>query len=253
MEIWKAVILGIIQGITEWLPISSSGHLVLGEKVLGLEVPIIYDIILHIASLLVVLLVFWRPITQLVIGLLKGERRHYMYLLYIVIATIPIALIGVFFNDLIKSIFKSLYTVGGSLIFTGFILLLTKGRKGNKDIDTRSSAGIGLMQALAILPGISRSGMTISAGLLMGRRREEVARFSFIIFIPAILGALVFEAREMTAISQPIPLIVGFIVTFVIGYASLKLLLRIIRNDKFYLFGYYCLLLGLVVLGFAFL
>jgi len=247
----QAIILGIVQGITEWLPISSSGHLVLFQKWFGLQVPVVFDVFLHIGSLIVILLVFWKDIKRLIVGVVKGERYFLRYFAWLVIATIPIALVGYFLNDLIKSAFDSVNVVGFALLFTALLLFISKYPKiKRKKLSWKSIVVIGLMQALAILPGVSRSGTTISTGLVQGGGQEEVARFSFLLFIPAILGALVLELGSVSEVGNIFPVIVGVGVTILVGFFSLKLLLKIIQKGKFSYFGWYCLALGILVLVF---
>ena len=254
VSLLQAIILGIVQGITEWLPISSSGHLVLMQTLFGLEPPVLFDVILHIGSLVVILIVFWKDIKNLAIGVVKKDKTHLNYLLMLLIASIPIFLAGYFLNSFIKSIFNNLKTVGFSLLFTAFLLYLSKHpKKKNKALNFKNTFLIGIAQALAILPGISRSGSTISVGLMQGTKKQETARFSFLLFIPAIIGATVMEAKSITEISNLPALIIGTIAAIIAGVFSLKLLLRIIKKNKFSHFSWYCLILGMIVLAFAYL
>lgn len=249
MDIFQAIILGIVQGITEWLPVSSSGHLVLFEHLFGLSQPLLFDIMLHVGSLFVVLYYFRKDIRELIFGLFDGDREKLRIVLMIIVATIPIALVGYFFQDFIESIFKDLRTVGFALLFTALLLFLSRyPKKKEGKLTYMKALGIGIFQAIAILPGVSRSGSTISSGMMFGVRKEEVARFSFLIFIPAILGALVLHIGDITAFTDPLPVIVGTLVSAIVGYFSLKLLMNIIKKDKFSWFSVYCLLLGIVVL-----
>ncbi len=265
VSILQAIILGIVQGITEWLPISSSGHLVLFQTLFGLEPPVLFDVILHIGSLVVVFIVFWKDIKKLVKGVLKRDKKYLKYFAYLIIASIPIGLVGFLLNDWIKSIFHSLKTVGFSLLFTAFILYLSKyPKKKNKDLNFLNTLVIGIAQALAILPGVSRSGSTISLGLMQGAKKKEAARFSFLLFIPAILGATLLETLKLIEAAkinteytaQMISLIpasiIGTITAVVAGVISLKLLLHIINKNKFSYFSWYCLVLGAVVLLLAY-
>lgn len=254
VTIIEAIILGIVQGITEWLPISSSGHLVLLQNLFKIEQPVIFDLILHLGSLLVVLIVFKNDIKRLVIGVFKKEEKEISLLLKIIIATIPIALIGFLLKDFIEKVFNDLRVVGFSFLFTSVLLFLSKHPKvKDKELNYKNSFIIGLVQVLALLPGLSRSGSTISAGLIQGVRNEEVAKFSFLLFIPAILGATVLEIKNVYLISDIIPLIVGVITVVIIGFLSLKLLLYIVKNSKIHFFAYYCLIIGIIILGFYYL
>ncbi len=254
MDIFQAIILGIVQGITEWLPVSSSGHLVLFEHLFGLSQPLLFDIMLHVGSLIVVLYYFRKDIRELIFGVFDGDREKFRIVLMIIIATIPIALVGYFFQDFIESIFKDLRTVGFALLFTSLLLFLSRYPKKKEGRMTYMNAlGIGIFQAIAILPGVSRSGSTISSGMMLGVRKEEAARFSFLIFIPAILGAFVLHLGDITAFTDPLPVIIGTLVSAIVGYFTLKLLMNIIKRDKFSWFSLYCLLLGIVVLVVAYI
>ena len=253
VSILQAIILGIVQGITEWLPISSSGHLVIFQYLFGLQPPVVFDIILHMGSLVVVFYVFWKDIKELVIGVLKREKKHLTYLLYLVIASIPIALVGFFLNSAIKSIFHSLKTVGFSLLFTALILFLSQYRiKKKNKLNANNVFLIGIMQSLAILPGVSRSGSTIATGLILGIEKRKAAAFSFLMFIPAITGATLLEIGELASIQDPIALLIGTITTILVGIISLKWLLRILESNKFHYFAYYCLVLAILVFTLAF-
>ena len=249
VSILQAIILGIVQGITEWLPVSSSGHLVLFQHLFGLAPPVLFDVILHIGSLVVIFIVFWKDIKELVIGVFKRDKKYLKYLLWLIIASIPIALVGFFLNDFIKSIFNNLSTVGFSLLLTAVLLFASKYPKAkNQKLKLCNTFVVGLAQALAILPGVSRSGSTISVGLMTGMKKREIATFSFLLFIPAILGATLLEIKNVSEITNVSALIVGTIVAIIAGVLSLRLLLKIIDKNKFSYFGWYCLALGLVVL-----
>jgi undecaprenyl-diphosphatase len=252
LSIFEAIILGIVQGVTEWLPVSSSGHLVLLQHLLGFEQPVIYDIVLHLGSLVVVLAVFRKDIMELVLGVLRREEKSLRYAAYLAIATIPIGIVGIFLNDLVKELFSDVRTVGVSLLFTALLLHLSQyPTTKDKKITLKSAIGIGIMQGIAILPGVSRSGSTISAGLMQGIEREEAARFSFLLFIPAILGATLVEAKNITEIADPVALGVGTLVSIIVGYLTLNFLLGIVKTGNFSKFKWYCLAVGLLILGFV--
>ena len=251
LTILEAIILGIVQGITEWLPVSSSGHLVLLQHLFGLEQPVVYDIVLHLGSLVVVLAVFRKEIMDLSLGVLRREEKELRYAGYLAIATIPIGLVGVFLNDLVKELFSDVRTVGVSLLFTALLLHLSQyPEKKDKKITLKSAIGIGIMQGIAILPGVSRSGSTISAGLMQGVEREEAARFSFLMFIPAILGATLVEGRHIREIADPMALGVGTLASVIVGFLTLNFLLRIVKTGNFSRFKWYCLTVGLLILVF---
>lgn len=253
MDIFQVIILGIVQGITEWLPISSSGHLVLFETILNVKQPVIFDIVLHLGSLVVVFAVFWKQIIELIIGVFQGKKEKLMYLLYLMIATIPIALVGYFLNDIIKSIFTELYTVGYGLLFTAIVLYLSQyPKKKAKQLTASRALLTGIGQAFAILPGVSRSGTTISTGLMQGIKREDTAVFAFLLFIPAIMGATLLEIGSLNQITNLSALLVGVVTTMIVGFFTLKILLNIIKKGKLHYFSIYCLVIGLIVLGFAY-
>lgn len=249
ITIIQAIILGIIQGITEWLPISSSGHLVIFQNLFKITPPVIFDITLHMGSLIVIITVFWKDILTLIKGVLRKEKTHLKFLGYLIIASIPIAIVGFFLNSYIKSIFNSLITVSISLIFTSIILFLTKKAKQNTNLNLKNTYIIGMFQAIAILPGVSRSGMTISSGLIQGIKKQEVIKFSFLLFIPAIIGAALFELKNIGEITNMTPMIIGTLAAIITGFLSLKILLKIIRNNKLSYFGWYCLALGTILLA----
>lgn len=253
MDIFQAIILGIIQGVTEWLPISSKSHLIIAHQLFGLVQPAIFDLILHIGSLFVVCFVFWKEIKGLIIGLWERNRESWMMASFIVVATIPIIVFGFLLEGLVKSSRDNLYILGYGFLFTALIIFLSQyPRKKDGKLGFWNSFIIGLGQVLALFPGVSRSGTTISTGMMLGVKKEVVARFSFLIFIPAILGATVLEFKDIGQVGAIGPLIVGTVVAMVTGVIALKLLLSIIKNDKFKWFSIYCLLLGMVVLLFAY-
>jgi undecaprenyl-diphosphatase len=251
MNILEAIMLGVVQGFTEWLPISSSGHLVIFQELFGLHQPVIFDLFLHLGSLLVIFLVFFKDILKLGQGFFRWEKFYVKYTLWLIVASIPIGFIGYFFNDAVKSAFGSLTVVGFSLIFTSVILFLSKyPHQKNKKLSWKSIVIVGFAQALAILPGVSRSGMTISSGLIQSVKREEAVRFSFLLFIPAILGATILEFKNFGQISNVPALLISFLTTVIVGFFSLKLLLKMVKKEKFWYFGWYCLGLGILVLFF---
>lgn len=249
ISILEAIILGIVQGITEWLPISSSGHLVLFQELFGLKMPVVFDVFLHLGSLLVIIMVFWKDIKKLVKGVFRRDKYYLKYFFWLVLASIPIGFVGYFFNDAVKSAFTDINVVGYSLLATAVILFLSRFPKKKKlRLNWQYALFMGIGQAFAILPGVSRSGTTISFGLMQGVERKEAARFAFLLFIPAILGATILEFNGVSQITNVSALVIGMIVTVVVGFFSLKLLLRILEKQKFSYFGWYCLVLGLVIL-----
>ena len=244
MSTVEAVNLGIIQGITEWLPVSSSGHLALYQHIVNLDVPLIFDVLLHFSSLAVIIVVFRKRIIEI----LKSSG----YIFNIILGSIPIALAGYFARDLIEVSFSNMKTVSAALLITGFMLFATRFREsGTGSVRPLSSLIIGLSQAFALFPGISRSGATISTGMLSGINREKAAEFSFILAIPAILGATAFEIFQVESVEKELvlPLITGMIVSFTTGYFSLKLLLRVVKRGKLSWFSFYCIALGLLLIA----
>jgi undecaprenyl-diphosphatase len=247
----KVLILGLIQGITEWFPVSSSGHLVILKNLFKINEPVVFYVVLHFASLLVLLLFYRIEIIDLIRGLINKDKysRNFIFMLFI--SSLPIALIGFFFNNLIKSIFNNLKTVGISLIFTSVILFSSKyPKKKNKKLNYKNSFVIGIAQAIALFPGVSRSGVTISSGLMQGIKKKDVTKFSLLLAIPAIIGANILEFRYITEIQNFQLLIISFIITLISGYISLNLLIKIIENKKFSYFSYYCFFLGIIILFF---
>lgn len=267
---FKAIILGVIQGVTEFLPVSSSGHLVLGQRLFGLKEPeLLFDIILHIATLVAVVIVFRREIAALAIELFQvpgrlgngetmaslwRERPTFRLLVLIAAGSIPTGLIGFGFKDMFESLFASTYAVGLALLVTGSVLFLTKTAKVNDNKTTgfgiKDALLIGLVQGLAITPGLSRSGLTISAGLFLGLDRELAARYSFLLFIPAVLGALAVQlASSGPSVFGPASLAAGFAAALVSGLAALTFLLKLVQRGHLHYFAYYCWLAGLVTVG----
>jgi len=240
----KAAVLGLVQGLTEFLPISSSGHLALAQHLLGFKEPqLFFDVMLHLGTLIAVLAVFHRDVADLLRG------RDMRTLIGIAIGTVPTAIIGVGLKGAVEAAMTNVYLVAGMLAVTGIVLItsskLSRGSEGK--VSPLKALGIGVAQGLAVMPGISRSGLTISTGMLIGIRSDEAARFSFLLAIPAILGASALEMRDATASGLPLSsLLIGTSAAFISGYAAIKLLLSSLRRGKFQLFGYYCLCVALV-------
>jgi undecaprenyl-diphosphatase len=252
MDIFQAIILGIIQGITEWLPISSSGHLAIAQHLFGLKQPIAFDIMLHFGSLIVIMVYFRNELNELLFGIIRREKKSLLMLLFMIIATIPIVIMGLFFGGIVENAFQNLVFVGLGLIFTGILLYFSKysTRKEN-EIKWYSALIMGVFQALALFPGISRSGSTISSGMILGIKREDAAKFSFIIFIPAIIGAMILKIDGIMMIENISAMIIGTIVSAIVGYFSLNLLMGIIKSNKFSYFSLYCLILGIITIVFS--
>ncbi len=266
--------MGVLQGITEFLPVSSSGHLVLLKNVFGMKEPdLFFDTMVHCGTLLAVLVVLRHDIKALAASfflILKGllatphetirlrNNPQGVLIVFIIIACIPTALIGFLFKGFVERLFSSVFAVGVSLAVTGTLLLITR----FAHYDLRSKKGmrwtdafvIGCAQAVAIAPGISRSGSTIATALLLGIDREMAGRFSFLIFIPAILGAIMVnvELPESHALAYLSTMAAATVAASLTGYAALKLLLRFVRQGKLYVFAPYCYCLGAVAMAFSF-
>lgn len=250
MTIFEALVLGIIQGLTEFLPVSSSGHLVIGQELLGISVPgNAFEVVVHLGTLGSVLLVFWPDIRQLLKSLKLATTQK--YILAIAIGTLPAVIVGLLFKDVITEAFDNIRVVAITLLITGTVLLSTKFIKMKlKDISIGRGLLIGLAQAFAIIPGISRSGMTISLAMFLGVAPEKAAKFSFLLAIPAIAGAGLLTSLDLMESSEPmlpgIVLFVGFLSSLLVGWISLKWLIGLIKSGKFHWFGIYCIIVGLL-------
>jgi undecaprenyl-diphosphatase len=266
MEWWMAVLLGILQGITEWLPISSSGHLAIFQfYFLEEEPPILFDIILHLGSLCVILYIMRDEVRQMLVtfpkflanyqnfGNLKGNKR---LIGMIIMASIPTAIIGFTFDStIIGDFYSKMYLVGGCLVFTGLIVWSSKDYDGKKQIDDfpiKNVLLVGFFQGLAILPGVSRSGSTIAILKIMGMDPVRAARFSFLLFIPAIVGATILKIGDLDETVSDVgilPLILGFLTSAITSYFSINLLLELIKKQQFHYFTPYCLILGIYLIS----
>ena len=252
MDFSQAILLGIIQGITEWLPVSSSGHLALAQQLMGLRVPVAFDIMLHLGTLLAVVIYYWRKLLAILLALIRLDSKsaEFRLALLILLGSIPTAIIGFALKDFFESMFSSPAMIGMALILTGFALFSTKFFRGKKRIGFADAFVVGVAQGIAVAPGISRSGWTISAGMARGVEKEKAADFSFLLSIPALIGAAIFEGRN--AVFSDIDLVVvaaGVIVAAAVGYASIAVLLKLVRRGDFHLFAYYCWLLGLAAIA----
>lgn len=252
LQIYQALIMGMIQGLAEWLPISSSGHLALLHNLFGFQ-SLPFDVFLHLASILAVIIVFWKDIIDMFrLTSLKKSR----YLVKIIFAIIPAGLVGYFFKDAVEASFSNLFYVGVFFLISGMIVSSasffksTVSRKGKKKVTFLDSIVIGLFQMISVLPGISRSGATISAGLFRGVKKEEAVKFSFLLAVPVVLGAAILELKDgfsIAGLSWPI-LAASFVVTFIASLLSIKFLLNVVKQKKFHYFGLYSLAMGLVIL-----
>ncbi|MCD4670035.1 MAG: undecaprenyl-diphosphate phosphatase [Actinomycetia bacterium] len=265
MNILQSIILGIIQGITEFFPISSSGHLVIAPLLFGWDYPPLYfTVTVHFATLLAVITVFYRDIKGIIKAVVQGpfkkkcrETYDFKIGLLIIIATIPAALAGYFLDDLFESFFSNPPAVAGFMLFTAFILwgseMIGKRAVQKTEFGFLSALTVGIGQALAIFPGISRSGTTISFARLFGIKREEAVRFSFLLSIPIILGSFLFEisrsAGEVFGGGSGVlwSLITGFIAAYIAGYFAIKYLLYLVRRKNLNIFALYCICLSAAI------
>ena len=249
----EAILLGIIQGITEWVPISSSGHLVIAQQLLGIDAGVFFDAILHFATAIVVIFMFRREVLQILRALLKLDFKseYGKWALFIIIATIPVVLAGVFLEEVISLMFSSIKVVGSALLATGIFLFIAERVNKNRKLNFKSTLAMGLAQAFAIIPGISRSGWTIGTGLLYGIDKEKAAKFSFLLAVPALIGAGIFQLAKnavQVQIAEVGPMIIGTVVTMFVAYLTLRFLLKLIIQRKLWVFGIYCLVVGALLL-----
>jgi len=250
MTLIEGTILGIVQGLTEFLPISSSGHLVLGQEILGIEQPgSEFEILVHLGTLASILVVFFDDIKSLLSSM--GSKSTQTFILFLLIGTLPTVIVGLGFKDIFETLFENVTAVGAALLFTGAVLVGSSyTTQDTKDHSLLTSVLIGCAQAIAIIPGISRSGMTISCALFIGLPPKEAARFSFLLAIPAISGAGLLTALDMDGsylLPGPVA-IAGLVSSFIVGIAALKWLLGWLEKGKFHYFGIYCLCVGLITL-----
>jgi undecaprenyl-diphosphatase len=271
-EIIKAIVLGLVQGLTEFIPVSSSAHLVIVPWLLGWETQsLLFDTVLHWGTLLAIIAVFWRDLWAILIATLGSLARRSLADAnarlgwYIVVGSIPAVVAGIFFNDFFEALFSSPLAVGFFLLFTAAILAgseqLAKREESKDDLTTmhwRQAILIGLAQAVALAPGISRSGSTMAAGLATGLRRAEAARFSFLLGSPIFFGAALLQLIEAMKVSPSeviahVPeLLIGMVVSAIVGYLAIRALLAYLRNHGLYIFSIYCLLVGLLVIVLSF-
>lgn len=254
---FKSIFLGVVQGLAEFLPVSSSAHLVIFQQWLGLSKEgtflLAYDVLLHFGTLMALLVVFKKELVDICRSFIKPTEENQLDRklgLFIILATIPAGVIGVKFEDFFSVLFADAIPASFFLIITGWILWLTKFVQVSK-IDIQEmrwyhAVLVGLAQAVAILPGISRSGSTIAMGLFIKLSPAMAVRFSFLLAIPAILGANIFEARHIAAIkpSAIFPVFLGILAAFVVGYVAIRWMLRLVADSKLHVFSWYCWIFG---------
>jgi undecaprenyl-diphosphatase len=258
MEIIHAIILGIIQGLTEFLPVSSSGHLeiakaILGEGKVGQE-SLLMTVVLHFATALSTIIIFRKELAKIFGGLFQFKNNEsFQYSLKIVLSMIPAVLVGILFNDEIESLFGGALTlVGSMLLITGLLLFLADKAKSSKNnVGVKESILIGITQAIAILPGISRSGATISTAVLLGIDKEKAARFSFLMVVPLIFGKMakdILSGEIKYESATFLPLLIGFIFAFITGLVACKWMIKLVKNSQLKYFAYYCFAIGSIVI-----
>jgi undecaprenyl-diphosphatase len=262
----EALILGLVQGLTEYLPISSSGHLAIGSALFGVngEDNLAFTVAVHVATVLSTIVILWREIVWIFQDLFKGKwNEGTRYIVNILISMIPVAIVGFFFKDKVEAIFGSgLLVVGCCLLVTAALLAFSYFAKPRQreHISPFHAFVIGIAQALAVLPGLSRSGSTIATGLLLGNKKEKLAQFSFLMVIPPILGEALLDVKDMVTegaeatlggnISLGV-LAVGFIAAFLAGCAACKWMINIVRRGKLIWFALYCAIVGLATIIFS--
>lgn len=281
MDELQALLLGLIQGLTEYLPVSSSGHLTIGSHLFGLadgESNLAFTVAVHVATVLSTLVILWKEISWLVKGLLKyndtnreniaGESAlarinpEQKYMLNILVSMIPVGIVGVFFKDYVEEIFGSgLVIVGAMLLLTALLLTLSYYLKPKQktEISIKDAFIIGLAQAIAVMPGLSRSGSTIATGLILGNDKAKLAQFSFLMVIPPILGEALLDTYKMmkegfeSVFSQisVTALVIGFIASFISGCIACKWMINIVKKGKLIYFAVYCAIVGIALLVFA--
>jgi undecaprenyl-diphosphatase len=245
MTISQSIILGLIQGLTEFLPVSSSGHLVIFQHFLNLSAPpVVFDVLVHLATSLAIIIVLFKSLISI-----TGKQLKIIF-----VASLPAAILGLLLNSQIEQLFNSLKLVGFALLISAAFLFSTKliKKSKNSSLSFKNSILIGLSQALAIIPGVSRSGSTIVTGLHTGLSPSTAFNFSFMLSLPAIFGAQLLQLDKLASLpSHQLPsLLVGFITAFISGFFALKLLKRFVVNGKLHYFGYYCLALSILTLIF---
>lgn len=260
MSLFEALVLGIIQGLTEFLPVSSSGHLELGKALFGAESQasesLLFTLVMHAATALSTVVIFRKEIAEIFGGLFQFKwNEGTRYSLKIIISMVPAGFVGVVFKDEIESLFSGqLLLVGAMLIITGLLLFLAdKAKRTDKEVSNVNAFIIGIAQAIAILPGISRSGATISTSVLLGIDRSKAAQFSFLMVVPLILGAFILDLKDFVsgevALDQSVSfaaLSIGFLGAFFSGLLACRWMISLVRNSKLVYFSIYCFIVGAI-------
>lgn len=262
MDWLQAIILGLVQGLTEFLPVSSSGHLAIGREILGVEAAedLVFEVVVHAATVLATIVVFRKEIWRLLKGLFKfKDNDETDYILKICVSMIPVFVVGIFFKDYVEGLFSTLLVVGVALLVTAVLLAFSDWFSGRQKAAAEHRNGIsygqafivGLGQALAVIPGLSRSGTTISTGLLCGVKRENMAQFSFLMVLVPILGEAFLDVVGGDFASSSVgtlPLLLGFAAAFISGLFACKVMIALVRKAKLKWFALYCAVVGLGVI-----
>ncbi|AGB40707.1 undecaprenyl-diphosphatase UppP [Halobacteroides halobius DSM 5150] len=251
MSLIKVIILGAVQGLTEFLPVSSSGHLVLFRSLLGLEKNIVLNVFLHFGTLLAVCIVYWDD----VLDIITFKPKYRKFTIYLILGSVPAGVIGILFEDFITSLFTPT-AVGFMLLITGLLLWLSDKFDGTdrkmEEMNLMDALVVGSAQAFAIIPGISRSGSTIVGGLFRGLERKLAAKYSFLLSVPVIAGATLLKTLDLVKVGvgeESITyLVVGTLTAMIVGYLAIKLLLKLINQEKLSIFAYYCWILGVITI-----
>jgi undecaprenyl-diphosphatase len=265
MDWLQALILGIIQGLTEYLPVSSSGHLAIGAYLFGIDGGdnLAFTVMVHVATVLSTFVVLWSEIAWILKGLFKFEMNDATkYFLNILVSMIPIGIVGFFFKDKVEEVFGSgLLVVGIMLLVTASLLIFSYYAKPRtkERIGWRDALIIGVAQACAVMPGLSRSGSTIATGLLLGNKKESLAQFSFLMVIPPIVGEALLDVMKAVKGEaafggiDTLPLVVGFVAAFAAGCLACKWMINIVKRGKLVYFGIYCAIVGIVTIACSFM
>lgn len=285
MSIIKAIIMGVVQGLTEFLPVSSSGHLAIFRNILGLNLEggILFEVMLHFGTLVAIFIAYFKDIKELFIegigividffkwikivlnNIFTKNKKKYnkiinteyrKFVMLIIVASIPTAVLGLYLEEIIEGAYTALLIPGICLLITGALLLTTtKIKKGSKKAGSTKytdSFIIGLFQGFATMPGISRSGSTLVAGMILGLEREFAVKFSFIMSIPAVIGATLYKLKDVTSdmmtTSAVLPYMVGMLVSAAVGYICIITLLKVVKKNKLHYFSYYCFIVGLLAI-----
>lgn len=266
----QALLMGIFQGLTEYLPVSSSGHLAIAGEMLGIQDPdqiMSFTVAVHVATVLSTIVILWKEVTWIFKGLFSPLKKAdklmdrfndpQKYAINIIVSMIPIGIVGVFFKDVIEEAFSGLLVVGCCLVVTSILLGFSYFAKPRtkENISVVDAFVIGVAQAIAALPGLSRSGSTIGTGLILGDKKENLAQFSFLMAIPPILGMALLDVKKMCEVGvqeamagiTPMALVIGFLAAFVVGCLACKLMINLVKKGKMIWFAAYCMVVGIAV------